>query len=351
MNDQTRSRLDGELRAQGTLIRLLCGMSIWRTAMTRVLPLCGSAAWWVSLLCLLPGFGVAALLRLVMRFTRTATLAEAVRACLGKAGIVAASAMLTALLLIEGVSGMTALVTLFTQGIGTRGTQLTLAVLTGAILLFSLHREGLARAAQFLRWGMAAAAVLVAAYLACDARLDHLFPLYGDGRSSVWPALQAGLSLSWPVALLLTVEPSGRGRRLTGGVLPAFCAVGGLLLLTLVVPHEVMTQSSGLAESLLLPVRFAPNAVRVIAQSLMMLVFFLSIGASGQLGASSVCLPLRRSPEWLPYVLVAALILTQAADVSVLWAALEIIVPWLLAPLLALAVLCLPAALIRRRKP
>lgn len=350
MNDQARSRMNGELRAQRTLIRLLCGVSIWRTAVTRVLPLCGASAWWVSLVCLLPGFGVAALLRLVMHLTRAATLAEAVRACLGKVGVAAISVVLAALLLLEGVSGMTALVTLFTQGIGTRGTQLTLAVLTGAILLFSLHREGLARAAHFLRWGMAAAAVLVAVYLAGDAQIDHLFPLYGDGRSEVWQALRAGISISWPVALLLTVENSDRCRRLSGGILPAACAIGGLLLLTLAVPHEIMVQSSGLAESLLLSVRFAPNAVRVIGQSLMMLVFFLSIGTSAQLAASSVCLPLNRSPGWLPYVLVTALILTQAADVSVLWGALESIGPWLLAPLLTLAVLCLPIALIRRKK-
>lgn len=349
MNAQSRSRMDGERRAQGTLLRLLCAASIWRTAMTRVLPLCGGAAWWVALLCLLPGFGVAALLRLVMNLTRTATLSEAVRACLGKTGAAAASMVLTALLLVEGVSGMTALMTLFTQGIGTRGTQLTLAVLTGVILLFSLHREGLTRAVHFLRWGMAAAALLVAVYLAGDARLDHLFPLYGDGRSSVWQGLQAGMSLAWPIALLLTVESSRGRQRLIGGILPAFCAVGALLLLTLAVPHEILLQSGGVARSLLLPVRFAPNAVRVIGQSLMMLVFFLSIGASAQMAASSVCLPLGKKLEWLPYVLVGGLILSQAADASALWALLEQIGPWLLAPLLALAILCLPAALIRRK--
>lgn len=349
MNAQSRARMDGERCAQGTLLRLLCAVSIWRIAMTRVLPLCGGAAWWVALLCLLPGFGVAALLRLAMHLTRTVTLAEALRACLGKAGAAAASMVLTALLLIEGVSSMTSLMMIFTQGIGTRGTQLTLAVLTGVILLFSLHREGLARAIHFLRWGMAVAALLVAVYLAGDAQMDHLFPLYGDGRSSVWQGLQAGMSLAWPIALMLTVEPSRSGHRLVGGVLSAFCAVGTVLLLTLSVPHEILLQSGGMARSLLLPVRFAPNAVQVIGQSLMMLVFFLSIGASAQLAASSVYLSLGKKPEWLPYVLVGGLILTQAADASALWALLERISPWLLAPLLALAVLCLPAARIRRK--
>ena len=63
MNRQTASRRDGERRAQVTLIRILCAVSIWRTAMTRLLPLCGGAAWWVTLVCLMPGFLVAALLR------------------------------------------------------------------------------------------------------------------------------------------------------------------------------------------------------------------------------------------------------------------------------------------------
>ena len=54
MNQETLSRLDGERRAQQSLLHLLCAVSIWRTAMTRILPLCGAAAWWVTLLCLLP---------------------------------------------------------------------------------------------------------------------------------------------------------------------------------------------------------------------------------------------------------------------------------------------------------
>lgn len=350
MTQQSRARKAGERCTQVTLVRLMCAVSIWRTAMTRLLPLCGTAAWWVSLLCLLPGFGTAALLWLVMHLTRTTTLAEAIRACLGKAGAAAVSVMLTALLLTEGVSGLTALMTLFTQGIGTRGTQLTLAVLTGVILLLSLHREGLARASHLLRWGMAAAALLTAVYLAGDARADHLFPWYGDGRGAVRQGVQAGMSLAWPVVLLLTVPPSkGRGR-LTGSVPAVFCTVGGLLLLTIAVPHEVISQSSGVAQALLLPVRFAPNAVRVIAQSLMMLAFFFSIGAAAQLAASSVCLPLRQAPGWLPYGMVGALILTQATEAAILWDALERVGPWLLVPLLVLGGLCLPIALNRRKK-
>lgn len=349
MNPVTRSRVEGERRARLTLIRLLCAVSIWRTATTRLLPLCGASAWWVTLLCLLPGFGVAALLRWTMHLTRSATLAEALRACLGRFGAYALAAVLTVLLAVEGVSGMTALITLFTQGIGTRGTQLTLAVLTGVLLLCCLHREGLSRAAHFLRWGIVAAAVLVGAYLLADARIDHIFPLYGEGESAVLTAIKVGWSLSWPITLLLTVEPPQKDGRLQRGIFPAFCAAGALLLLNLSVPQEIMTGAAGLADSLLLTVRSVPNAVRVIGQSLMMLTFFLGVGASAQLAANSLCMPLGHMPAWLPYALAAALIAAQAVNTSMLWGLLEEVSTWLLVPLVLLALVCLPIALIRRK--
>lgn len=351
MNRQKLSRIDGEHRAQGTLIRLLCAVSIWRTAMTRVLPLCGSAAWWTTLLCLLPGFAVTMLLRLLMGLTHTATLTEALRACLGMIGAVLISLTFTVLLLLDGVTSITALITLFTEGLGTRGTQFTLAVLTGVVLLFSLQREGLARAAHFLRWGMIAAAVLLAAFLLTDAKLDNLFPLHGDGDSSVLAALKAGFSLAWPIALLLTVPPSAGQGRLRSGVLPAFGAAAAVFLLTLIVPHELLNRQEGLAALLLLPTRYAPNALRVIAMCLLMLAFFLSIGAAAQLGTDHLCMPWKSVPAWLPYVLLAAMFLSQAGDVSQLWTWLGRIEPWLLAPLAGLAAICLPIAFIRRKTP
>lgn len=351
MNRQTISRIDDERRAQVTLIRLLCFVSIWRTAMTRVLPLCGSSAWWTALICLLPGFGVALLLRLVMALTHTATITEALRACLGRFGVVLLSLTFAALLLLDGVTSITALITLFTEGLGTRGTQLTLAILTGVVLLFSLHREGLARAAHFLRWLMIVAAVLLAAFLLTDAKLDNLFPLHGDGDSAVLAAVRAGFSLAWPIALLLTVPPSAGQARLRSGLLPAFAAVAAVLLLTLIVPHELLTRQEGLAALLLLPTRYAPNALRVIAMCLLMLTFFLSIGAAAQLGTDHLCMPFKSVPVWLPYALLAAMFLSQAGDVSRMWTGLGFIEPWLLAPLAGVAVFCLPIAFIRRKTP
>ncbi len=345
---QLASRMAGENRARLTLLRLLCGVSIWRTAMTRVLPLCGASAWWVTLLCLLPGFAVAALLRLAMHLTHTKTLTEVVRACLGKVGAWVISAVLAALLLAEGLSGLTALITLFTQGVGTRGTPFALALLTGGALLFSLHREGLPRATHFLRWGMAAAAVLTAACLLPDVRLDYLFPLHGEGDAGLLAALKTGVGLAWPVALLLTVPPVRQGR-LRSAVLPAFAAVAALLLLTLTVPQELLSRQTSLAALLLLPTKYAPNALRILYLCLLMLAIFLSIGASAQLVTESLCAPLKCRPTWLPHVVLAGLILAQAGDAASLWDTLATVPPWLMLPLGGLAILCVPIAFIRRK--
>ncbi len=349
MNRQIRARMDGERRAQMTLIRLLCAVSIWRTIMTRVLPLCGASAWWTALLCLLPGFATALLLRGTMALTHAATLTEAIRTCLGRFGAIVISVLLTALLLVDGIASITALITLFTEGLDTRGTQLTLAILTGVVLLFSLHREGLARASLFLRWGMIAAAVLVAAFLLTDVKVDNLFPIHGDGTSSALAALSAGVSLGWPLALMLTVQPLTGMGRLRGGGLPTFCAVAAVFLLTLLVPHELLVRQNGLASMLLLPTRYAPNALRVVAMSLLMLAFFLSIGASAQLATDHLCMPWKSVPAWLPYALLAGMFITQAADVSLLWRGIGCIEPWLIAPLALIAMICLPIACIRRK--
>lgn len=348
MNQQTRARLAGERRAQRTLLQLLCLVSLWRTAMTRVLPLCGAAAWWTTLLCLLPGIAVTALLRLTMALTGAPTLAEAMRACLGKAGTLILASIMSVLLLLEGTSAITALITLFTQGVGTRGTQLTLAVLTGSILLFSLHREGLARAAHLLRWLIAAAGVLLAVSLMTEARLDHLFPLWGEGENAVYAALRAGISLAWPFVLLLTIGPARGEGRLMGGFWPAVLAVGGVLVAGWTLPHELLVRERSLAALLLLPTRYAANSLRLLSLCLIMLTFFLAVGASVQLATESLCMPWKNAPKWLPRVLLAGLVLTQALDVQGLWRLLGKAEPWLLAPLALLAAVCLPIAVYRR---
>lgn len=351
MNQETRSRLDGERRARRTLLHLLCAVSIWRTAMTRILPLCGSAAWWVTLLCLLPGLVTALLLRWTMQLTGMRTLAEAMRAALGKGGAALLSATLALPLAADALASVTALITLFTQGIGTRGTPLTLALLTGGALIISLHREGLARSAYFLRWGIIGALALLAAFALSDAHLDGLFPLYGEGRASVLTAVEASVSLGWPLTLLLTEEPPRHENRLRAGIAPVLIPAGLLLLLTLSIPHELLIRAGGAADALLLPVRFMPNALRVLALCLVMLAFFLAIGASVQLLARQITAHMKTAPVWLPGVLLVLLLLTQAADASAIWTALSRIGPWLLLPLLFLSLCTWPIALNRRKCP
>ena len=172
------------------------------------------------------------------------------------------------------------------------------------------------------------AAMLLAACLLTDARLDSFFPLYGEGDASILAALKAGGSLAWPVSLLLTLEPPIGQGRLRSAILPAFAAVAALLVLAATVPHELLIRQ---------------------AMCLTMLAFFLSIGASAQLGTASLCMPWQRVPAWLPYAVLAGMFLTQAADVSSLWDTLQAIEPWLLTPLAGIAILCLTIALIRRK--
>ena len=350
MTNPMAVRRQAEQCARLTLLRLLCAVSVWRTVMTRILPLCGAAAWWTALICLLPGLLTAALLRLILHLTQCSTLAEAARACGGRLGVAILCLSLTVLLTVEGISSVTALITLFTEGVGTRGTQFSLAVLTGVFLLCSLHREGLARAAFLMRWGLLAAFLVLIAAVLPSIQLDSAFPLHGEGDASVQSGLSAGMSLGWPLALLLTVPPTAGERRLRSGILPVFLALGAVLLLTLTVPHERLVQSQELAECLLLPARYTGNALRVLTLSLLMLSFFLSIGAAVQLATAQLLQPWRSVPAWLPHALLAALVLTQTADIPLLWQLLGRIEPWLLAPLLGLGLLGLLSAMIRRNR-
>lgn len=350
MRAQSSSRQAGEMLAQYSVLRLICGVSVWRTAMTRILPCCGASAWWVMLACLLPGFIVGGLLRWSMSITKAATLQEMVRCCIGRGGAALLAAALTLPLLAEGVSGMTALITLFTEGVGTRGTQLTLAILTSLALLGTLHRDGLARGVYFIRGVLVTAALLMAGYLLSRARLDHIYPLWGQGRDAVLNGVEAGMSLAWPVALLLTAEPLPGQGRLRSAMLPVFGAVGALLVTSLSIPHEVLIRQEGLARFLLLPGWFLPNALRVVWLCLVMLLFFLTIGAVLQQIAVHAASPAESRPAWLPYALLGGLVLTQAVKSTGLWAFLGVLEPWLLLPLAALALLLVPIAMLRRRK-
>lgn len=348
--ERLRLRLMGERRARVSLIRLVAVVSILRTVMTRVLPLAGSAGWWMTPVCLLPGLAVYALLALAMRLTGTAVLADMARAAFGAAGVWALSAVLTALLALDGAASMTTLVTMFTEGIGTEGTQFTLAVLTGIALLFCLHREGLPRGVFFLRWVMLAALALTAWNWLGMARFDGLFPVLGDGASSLTAAFRAGVSMAWPLTLLLTAEPVRPGVRFRPAVpvLLLCCAV--VLLTCLSLPHELLTAHLDLSGSLLEMTLHLQPAVRTLAICLLMLSLFLTVGGMAHLLTYAAAAPLGRAPGWQPYVAVGLLVATQCLDIRALWTFLGQCGTWLLAPLGGFAALALPVALIRRRR-
>lgn len=345
-----RVRLLGEARARMALVQLICIVSILRTALTRLVPLSGSAAWWLIPLCLLPGMVVYGLLVLAMRLTGTTALDSLVRSCLGRVGGWWLSLLLGALTLLDGVASMTALVTLFTEGVGTRGTQFTLALLTGAVLLACLNREGLARGVYLLRRVMLGAALLIGLLGLSSVQGDCLFPPLGDGRAALLSAFRAGMSLAWPLTLLLTLPPAEKMQRVRGVCPVVLVVVATLLFVCLTHPHELLIRFQALADCLLLPTRYASSAVRTLAQCLLMLLLFLSVGGTAQLATDDFCAPVGQTPRWLPYAVLALLTATQVLPPEKLWRVLEEISVWMLLPLGVTALLCLLLAILRRKK-
>lgn len=337
-------------RCQRVMIQLLCAVSMLRTILTRIVPLAGSGAWWTALLCMLPGAAVYGVFLWGMRLTRVQTLMDLVRACLGRLGGWLLCLVLPLLLLLDGTASMTALITMFTEGLGTRGTQLTMALLTSGVLLTCLHREGLPRGVYLLRWVMIAAGVLMAAFSVQDVHADSLFPLLGSGTSSLRTALTAGVSLAWPLVLLLTVPSPQPCRRVGVALMVLLPVLAVVLLLVLTVPHELLIRHHELAGSLLLPTTYALPAIRTLSQCLLMLVLFLAIGAAAQLATDQLCAPVASPPRWLPYVVLILLAATQVLDIRRLWSFLEQTGPLLLLPLAVLAAVCIPVATLRRWK-
>ncbi|MGN0777793.1 MAG: hypothetical protein ACI4MJ_01470 [Aristaeellaceae bacterium] len=335
--ERLRMRQLGNRRARVHQVQLLCVVSLLRTLAADVLPLCGSACWWLAPVCLLPGVVLYALACAVLKRTGTATLTEAARALLGKAGATVLSLLLSLLLLAEGAATMTALVTGFTEGIGTEGTQLTMAALTLLALLFCLHRDGLAWGIHLMRWPMLALAAGAAGVLMTLARADGLHPIGGPGQSAVISALRSGLRMGWPLVLLATLEPARPGW--LRPLLPPVVLLGAAaLLICLTQPCEVLTRPAGLAEHLLLPALHLPPALRTLTHALMMLAAFLTVATAAQLSAMHGLSPWGRDVNWLPGVLAGVMAATQALPIRPLWQALTGMLDWLAAALFIIVV-------------
>ena len=343
--ERLRLRLMGDRCARMHQLQLWCAVSLLRTAITVVLPLCGSAGWWLAPVCLLPGLVMYGLACLTLRRTGAATLTEAARIALGRTGAVILSMLLALLLLTDGAASMTALVTGFTEGIGTEGTQTTMALLTLLAMLFCLHRDGLAWGIHLMRWPMLALAAGAGAAMLTMARADGLHPVLGPGDDALTAAIRAGIAMGWPLTLLATVEPARPGR-LRPLLPPVGILCAAAALVCLVNPCEVLTRPAALAERLLLPALHLLPALRTLTHSLGMLALFLAVATAAQLGAGHVLSLWGREVVWLPGALAAAIAATQCLPISGLWQGLSALLTWLPAVLALMLIL-----MACRRKP
>ena len=329
--ERRAQRQAAQERAWRSLWRAAACASILRTAVTRLLPQCGAAAWWMAAACLVPGLVCYGLCCLAMRWTRTSTLPECARALLGRAGEAALCLMCSLAAAADGAASMTALVTLFTQGIGARGTQLTMAVLTGLLLLPCLQRDGLTYGVRFLSRLMLALLALAAVSLLQLARADGLFPWQGNGglHAGAWQ----GVGMGWVFLLPLMRPTVSRRARVTDPVAPVLLCVGMVLLLNLALPHELWTAHTALADSMLLTVRFLSPMVDLTTVCLWMLGLFLQVAFAAWQGADFLLQPWGREMKYLPHVLAALMVSSQAWRVEGVWQALGALAPWLLLPL------------------
>lgn len=318
----------GERLALRTQWRLLACVTILRTAVTRILPLAGASAWWMTLVCLLPGLGLYWLGCLGLRITKSAVLPECARLALGKAGAWVVCILACGGLAVDAISSMTALITLFTEGVGTQGTQWTLALAAAGMLLFALNREGLARGVYFLRLPLAVLLAIVLGGWLFSAKADHLFPILGGGGSSLWAAFKAGIGMGWVFLLPLMQQPV-KEKRWTEPLSPAALCVVCVLCLNLALPHELVVNQIALGDCLVLTVAHLSPFVRLMAVCLWLAALFLSIASGISLWARYALAPTGRELMWLPGVLSLALAATQWADIRWLWNTLGIAEPWL----------------------
>ena len=333
--ERREMRMLGDRRARVFQVQLVCIAAAVRTVVCEVIPLCGSAGWWVSVVCLLPGAAVYGLAALAMKRCGAHTLADGLRICLGQWGMWLASGVLGILLSAEGAASMTALVTMFTEGIGSEGTQLTMALLTLGALVCCLHRDGLCWGIWLFRRGMLVLALTIAGVTLGFARMDGLHPVLGPGSNAVTAALRAGVSMGWPFLLLLTVE-----NRREGYIRPLALPVAAVAVVCLLVclsnPCEVLVRERGLALRLLLPVMYLPPALRTMAHGLGMLVMLLGMASCAQLAAKQLQ-PSGREIFWLPYVLCGVLAMSQIWPSGVVWRGVNELLRWGVLPLAVLA--------------
>lgn len=327
--ERAEMRRIGQHRCQRSRWRFIACVTMARTTLTRVIPLAGSAGWWVALVCLLPGLALYGL--------GCWGLKRRGKECLPVTPILG---ILTAVaLLADGASSMTALATLFTEGVGTPGTQFTLALVAAGMLLFALKRDGLPRGVFLLRWGFVGVLALVLLGYASCARMDHLFPALGGGWSGIRAGIRAGLGMVWPLLLALMEPPVGR-RSMVDALPPMLLIIALGLCLCLAIPHEVLMTSQSLGDALVQTVSHLSPFVQLMGICLWMGGLFLSLGNVCSLGADYLLAPWGRELSWLAGVMVLALAGTQTLEIRPLNQVMSVMEPILLVVLALGAGLC-----------
>lgn len=343
-------RYEAERADQAGQARFLAAVVLLRTGVTVLLPRTGAAGWWLSLLCALPGLAVWLALWGAMRLCRAATLSEAAAQLLGRWAASALGVVTALCLAWEGLACFTALVVLFTEGIGTAASPWFMALLTAAVLSACASHEGLGRGVRFLRWPVGLVLLSVLVNLAFILRADHLFPLLGEGVPTCRNAFWRGLGMGWPLVLLLHTPPvRAEGRASRHPLLPVLLGTAVLLLISLALPHELLRGRESLAESLLLAGAYLVPINRTLWLCLWMLGLGLGAAICSTEAARSALQPFGRVWAWLPGLLLLAMAATQLLGASRVQQAIGLAEPWLLAPFALAAPVLLAAALIKRR--
>lgn len=180
--ERRQARLMAERLCRRSLLRLLVCASMLLSAFTRVIPQAGSASWWMLPLLLVPGALLHLLLCLVLRRSGTRSLPECATKLMGQIGGRILLDILALMTWVEAAASLTALVCFFTEGIDAEGTQITLAILTCAVLLWCLDQNGLPRGVRMLRYVLLGALAVVAVDLVSMAHIDGLYQI---GRAHV----------------------------------------------------------------------------------------------------------------------------------------------------------------------
>lgn len=324
-----------ERAAHLSALRLVATTSLLRTGTAWLLPRAGAAGWWGTLLCALPAAVVYLLLWGGMRVSREKTLRAALLARRGPWAEALLRAVTALCLPAEGLFAMTTLVTLLDEGVGIAVSPLALAVGTAALLAFCLVEDGLARGVALVRWPVVALLLWLVWEALPQMETTNLFPLLGEEEDALLRAVAPCVGGMWPVVLLVQVQAPEGGRRGRGWAFP-LCAILPLLATTLVIPHEVLTLRTGLAESLLVPGAFLSAMGRTLLMCLWMLLMALSsvVCASGAARAARGC-----HAPWLAGGALAAFALAQGLGSERIVQALRAVQPWLLTPWLLVAAL------------